>query len=76
MLKKIYVGNLTPKATEDNIKALFEPFGEVHSVKIIMDWDTGSSRGFGFVEMDAENAKKAIAEIDGYRVPGAGFKSK
>lgn len=70
MFKKLYVGNLAPKATEEDVKNLFAEFGEVHSVKIIMDWETGSSRGFGFVEMAAESAPSAISALDGKEYMG------
>jgi RNA recognition motif-containing protein len=70
----IYVGNLSFDATEDDVRQAFEKFGSVSSVKIIMDRDTGRSRGFAFVEMsDGEQAKTAIenlnlSEIAGRRV--------
>jgi len=64
-MKKIFVGNLAWKATEDSLKSLFEQFGEVVSVKIVTDQYTGKSRGFGFVEMkNDEDAQKAIRELD------------
>ncbi|MFC1743993.1 RNA recognition motif domain-containing protein [Candidatus Riflebacteria bacterium] len=62
----IYVGNLPWETKEDDLKELFLPFGEIVTVKIITDRDSGRSRGFGFVEMkDAEEGKKAIADLDG-----------
>ena len=64
-MKKIYVGNLSWNTTEADLKDLFGPFGEVHSVAVITDRDTGRSRGFGFVELDQADAEKAIAELDG-----------
>lgn len=64
-MKKIFVGNLSWKATEDILRPLFEAFGEVVSIKIITDQYTGKSKGFGFVEMDsAESAAKAIEELN------------
>jgi RNA recognition motif-containing protein len=63
--KKIFVGNLPWKATEDSLKALFETHGKVISVKIINDQYTGKSKGFGFVEMeDADAANNAIRELN------------
>lgn len=63
--KKIFVGNLPWKATEDSLKALFETHGKVNSVKIINDQYTGKSKGFGFVEMeDGEAANTAIRELN------------
>jgi RNA recognition motif-containing protein len=61
----IYVGNLSRQATEGNVRALFAQFGEVKSVKIIKDNETGEARGFAFVEMaDDASAKEAIAALD------------
>jgi RNA recognition motif-containing protein len=66
MEKKIYVGNISFKATEEDIKELFARSGDVESVKIITDAHTGNPKGFGFVEMATEeDAKKAIAELNG-----------
>jgi RNA recognition motif-containing protein len=61
----IYVGNLDRQATENEIKSLFTPYGEVKSVKMIKDHDSGEPRGFAFVEManDAEGSS-AIRELD------------
>jgi RNA recognition motif-containing protein len=64
MSKKIYVGNLPFSATEDSVRDLFSTHGEVHSVVIVTDRETGRSRGFGFVEMDPSNADAAIAALD------------
>ena len=61
----IYVGNLSYGSTEETIRGLFEGYGTVDSVSIIMDRNTGRSRGFGFVEMpNDDEAKAAIAELD------------
>ncbi len=66
MEKKLYVGNLSFKATEDDVRELFSRSGEVESVKIITDMNTGSSKGFGFVEMATpEDAGKAIEALNG-----------
>jgi RNA recognition motif-containing protein len=64
MTKKIYVGNLPFSATEDGLRDHFAQHGEVHSVRIITDRETGRSRGFGFVEMDAATADEAIRSLD------------
>ena len=67
----IYVANISFRASEGQLKELFQQFGEVASVKIITDRETGRSRGFGFVEMsDDEAARKAIAELDGATADG------
>ncbi|MBL8027024.1 MAG: RNA-binding protein [Fibrobacteres bacterium] len=63
MVKKLYVGNLNFKTTEDEVRSLFAAYGEVQSVNMIMDRDTGRPRGFCFVEM--ENADAAISELNG-----------
>lgn len=66
MGKKLYVGNISFKATEEDVRELFARSGEVETVKIITDAHTGKPKGFGFVEMStAEDAKKAIAELNG-----------
>ena len=59
----IYVGNLPFSFDNGQLSALFAEFGEVTSAQVITDRDTGRSRGFGFVEMDDEGARKAIAEL-------------
>jgi RNA recognition motif-containing protein len=69
MAKKLYVGNLSYNITEDALKDVFTPLGEVQSVKIITDAATGRSKGFGFVEMtNDEDADKAIASLNGTNV--------
>lgn len=66
MAKKLYVGNISFRATEDSLKELFSQAGEVESVKIITDAQTGQPKGFGFVEMvSEEDAKRAIASLNG-----------
>jgi len=67
----IYVGNLSFDSTEDQIRQAFEGFGEVTSVNIITDRDTGRPRGFGFVEMASEDsARAAIAGLNGTELEG------
>ena len=67
----IFVGSLPFKLEEADLKELFEAFGEVSSVKIINDRESGRSKGFGFVEMaDDVAAKKAIADLNGSEVAG------
>jgi cold-inducible RNA-binding protein len=63
----IYVGNLSFRATSDDLERLFGQYGQVDSAAVIMDRDTGRSRGFGFVEMaNNEEARRAIQELDGF----------
>ncbi|NCA83294.1 MAG: RNA-binding protein [Opitutae bacterium] len=62
---KIYVGNLSFRATDDDLRAAFEPYGEVVSARVIKDKETGRSRGFGFVEMpNQEQGNNAIAKVN------------
>jgi RNA recognition motif-containing protein len=64
-MKKLFVGNLSWNATEDDLKKHFESAGAVVSVKIVIDPYTGKSKGFGFVEMqDVEGAQKAIQDLN------------
>jgi RNA recognition motif-containing protein len=70
MSKKIYVGNLSYQTTETDLTSLFEQAGQVDSVSIITDRDTGRSKGFAFVEMGNEDADKAIAQFNGAEVNG------
>jgi RNA recognition motif-containing protein len=66
MAKKLFVGSLSFKVTEEDLKEHFSTVGEVESVKIITDTYTGQSKGFGFVEMASEeDAKKAIEKFNG-----------
>lgn len=66
MNSKLYVGNLPYQTSETELQDLFTPFGTVKSAKVIVDRDTGKSKGFGFVEMGSENeAKEAIENLDG-----------
>jgi len=62
---RLFVGNMPFSATEGDLSALFEPFGEVLSIQIMTDRDTGKPRGFGFVELSNEDAEKAIAALNG-----------
>ena len=67
----IYVGNLSYGMSEDELREAFRAFGEVSSVKILMDRETGRSRGFGFVEMpNKSEAETAIAQLNGKDVGG------
>ncbi len=70
-MKNIFVGNLSFNTAEDELRQLFEPFGQVDRVSIMTDRDTGRSRGFGFVEMASnEDGEKAITSLNGSQVGG------
>ena len=71
----IYVGNLPYKTTEDDLKNAFAPFGQVATVKIVVDRYTGRSKGFGFVDMPSDDeAKAAIAGLNGKEMDGRPLK--
>jgi RNA recognition motif-containing protein len=70
-VKNIYVGNLSFDATEDQLRSMFEAYGEVARASIVTDRDTGRSRGFGFVEMpDDSAAMSAIEALNGTAIGG------
>lgn len=69
-MKKIYVGNLPYSATEDEIRALFAEHGEIATVSLITDRESGRPRGFGFVEMSPANADAAIEALNGSEMGG------
>jgi cold-inducible RNA-binding protein len=69
--KKLYVGNLTYGTTDTDLQTLFGPFGTVQSAQVIMDRDTGRSKGFGFVEMNSgEEAQAAITGLHEHEIDG------
>lgn len=74
MAKRIYVGNLSYDATEDQIRDLFAEYGTVDSVIMINDRETGRFRGFCFVEMENAAAARAIEALDGAEVDGRSLK--
>ena len=75
MGKKIYVGNLSYTTNESGLNDLFQAHGKVVSAKIIMDRDTGKSKGFGFVEMETDDeAKSAINALNGADLDGRQIK--
>ena len=69
-MKKIYVGNLSWDTTESELRSLFEASGPVLSAAVVMDRETGRSRGFGFVEMEDGDAERAISKLNGREVGG------
>ncbi|HEV8240285.1 MAG TPA: RNA-binding protein [Thermoanaerobaculia bacterium] len=73
-MTKIYVGNLPYSATEDELRELFSAHGEVSSVSLVNDRETGRPRGFGFVEMAGDEAQSAIQALDGSQMGGRTLK--
>lgn len=74
---KLYVGNLSYSTTEDDLRTLFAKAGQVASVALIKDRDTGSSKGFAFVEMNTRaEAQKAISMLDGFNLEDRELKVK
>ena len=68
---KLYVGNLDYSSTSEDVKNAFAQFGGVESAEVIMDRNTGRSKGFGFVEMSNDDeARAAIAGLDGKNLDG------
>ena len=71
MGKKLYVGNLTYGVNNNDLEQMFAAFGTVESAQVIVDRDTGRSKGFGFVEMASDQeAQKAIEALNGTQVEG------
>src|SRR5947209_16124623 len=71
MGKKLYVGNLTYGVTDSTLEQMFAPHGTVQSAQVIMDRDTGRSKGFGFIEMGSDQeAQAAIAALNGKEIEG------
>jgi RNA recognition motif-containing protein len=69
-MKKLYVGNLPWSTDEEELRKMFEEMGDVQSVALITDRETGRSRGFGFVEIDDDGAEKAMNELNGKDLGG------
>ncbi len=74
MVKSIYVGNLPFTVSETEIRDLFGSYGDVQSVKLINDRETGRFRGFGFVEMEEAAAGEAIRALNGSDLGGRALK--
>jgi RNA recognition motif-containing protein len=71
MGKKLYVGNLTYGVTDSDLRRMFEAHGAVQSAQVIVDRDTGRSKGFGFVEMGSDQeAQAAVTALNGKEVDG------
>lgn len=67
---KLYVGNLSYTTTDATLNELFSPFGQVESARVITDRDSGTSKGFGFVEMSNSDANKAMGALNGREIDG------
>ena len=64
-MTKLYVGNLPFSANEETLRAMFTEYGTVQSLALVNDRETGTPRGFGFVEMSSDDAVKAMQGLDG-----------
>jgi cold-inducible RNA-binding protein len=74
-MKNLFVGNMSFQTTEGDLRALFEPYGEITRIHIVQDRDTGQARGFAFVEIaDDAEAAKAISALNGKEVAGRALK--
>jgi RNA recognition motif-containing protein len=71
---KLFIGNLPFSATEQSVRALFEPHGTIDSLALINDRDTGRPRGFGFIEMPSADASKAMQALNGKDFEGRALK--
>ena len=67
---KIYVGNLPPDATQEQVTELFSQHGRVRSIDVAKDIFSGKCRGFGFIEMEGHEARAAISALNGYSLHG------
>lgn len=67
---KLFVGNIPWSLREEELRELFAEHGQVEDVKIILDRETGRSRGFGFIQMPDEQGKVAIEKMNGHNVDG------
>ena len=73
-MTKLFIGNLPFSATEQSVRALFEPHGTIDSLALINDRDTGRPRGFGFIEMPSSDAAKAMQALNGKDFEGRALK--
>ena len=74
-MKNLFVGNMSFQTTESDLRALFEPFGQITRIHIVTDRETGQPRGFAFVEIaDDAEATKAISALNGKEVAGRALK--
>jgi len=73
-MTKLYVGNLPFSANEETLRAMFTEYGTVQSLALVNDRETGTPRGFGFVEMSSDDAVKAMQGLDGKDFEGRQMK--
>ena len=73
-MTKLFIGNLPFSATEQSVRALFEPHGAIESLALINDRETGRPRGFGFIEMSSGDAAKAMQALNGKDFEGRALK--
>jgi RNA recognition motif-containing protein len=69
-MKKLFVGNLPPDATEESVREMFSAYGTVRSISLISDIFSGRCKGFGFIEMEGHEARAALAALDGNMIDG------
>jgi RNA recognition motif-containing protein len=67
-MKKLFIGNLPPDATEESVRAMFSAFGTVRTINVASDIFSGRCKGFGFIEMEGHEARAAQAALDGNMV--------
>jgi len=72
--KTLYVGNLPFRTTRYELRELFQPYGKIHSARIVIDRATKKPRGYGFVEMDGKGAIKAMSSLNGHSMAGRNLK--
>jgi hypothetical protein len=72
--KTLYVGNLPFRTTRYELRELFQPYGKIHSARIVIDRATKKPRGYGFVEMDSKGAEKAVSSLNGHTLAGRNLK--
>ena len=72
---RLYIGSLHFNITEEMLKGIFEPFGKIQQLQLIMDTETGRSKGYGFVTfVESEDAKKALEQMNGFELAGRPMK--
>ena len=71
---KLYVGNLSYSVNDSTLRELFQPFGNIESARVISDRDSGTSKGFGFVEMSDGDARTAMSALNGRDHDGRALK--